>query len=44
MPLGAAALAGTSYPINRERTAELARKPTENSLDSVLTEILVSSF
>ena len=23
MPLGSAALAGTSYPINRERTAEL---------------------
>ena len=37
MPLGAAALAGTSYPINRERTAELLGfdKPTENSLDSV---------
>ena len=36
-PLGAAALAGTSYPINRERTAELLGfdKPTENSLDSV---------
>ena len=33
----AAALAGTSYPINRERTAELLGfdKPTENSLDSV---------
>jgi argininosuccinate lyase len=36
-PLGAAALAGTSYPINRKRTAELLGfdKPTENSLDSV---------
>lgn len=36
-PLGAAALAGTTYPINRERTAELLGfdKPTENSLDSV---------
>ena len=36
-PLGAAALAGTSYPINRELTAELLGfdKPTENSLDSV---------
>ena len=36
-PLGAAALAGTSYPINRERTAALLGfdRPTENSLDSV---------
>jgi argininosuccinate lyase len=36
-PLGAAALAGTSYPINREQTAELLGfdRPTENSLDSV---------
>ena len=36
-PLGAAALAGTTYPINREFTAsELGfTRPTENSLDSV---------
>lgn len=36
-PLGAAALAGTTYPINRELTASLLHfdKPTENSLDSV---------
>ena len=36
-PLGAAALAGTTYPINRQFTAsELGfSKPTENSLDSV---------
>ncbi len=36
-PLGAAALAGTTFPINRELTAELLGfdKCTENSLDSV---------
>ncbi|MEK9764931.1 MAG: argininosuccinate lyase, partial [Thalassolituus sp.] len=37
MPLGAAALAGTTYPIDRHYTAELLgfEAPTENSLDSV---------
>jgi argininosuccinate lyase len=37
MPLGAAALAGTTYPIDREFTArELAfERPAENSLDAV---------
>jgi argininosuccinate lyase len=36
-PLGAAALAGTTFPIDRELSAELLgfAKPTENSLDSV---------
>ena len=36
-PLGAAALAGTTYPIEREQTAAALGfdKPTENSLDSV---------
>ncbi|KAA1189198.1 argininosuccinate lyase [Pseudohalioglobus sediminis] len=36
-PLGAAALAGTTYPIDREQTAAALGfdKPTENSLDSV---------
>ncbi len=36
-PLGAAALAGTTYPIDREHTASALGfdKPTENSLDSV---------
>jgi argininosuccinate lyase len=36
-PLGAAALAGTTYPIDRYLTASLLGfdKPTENSLDSV---------
>jgi len=36
-PLGAAALAGTSFPIDRHRTADALgfAKPTDNSLDSV---------
>ncbi len=36
-PLGAAALAGTTYPIDRHLTAQLLgfEAPTENSLDSV---------
>ncbi|RCL02945.1 MAG: argininosuccinate lyase [Candidatus Tokpelaia sp. JSC161] len=36
-PLGAAALAGTSFPINRFMTANLLgfREPTRNSIDSV---------
>ena len=36
-PLGAAALAGTTYPIDRQFTADALffDKPTENSLDSV---------
>jgi argininosuccinate lyase len=36
-PLGAAALAGTTYPIDRHYSAELLGfdRPTENSLDSV---------
>ncbi|HXK57248.1 MAG TPA: argininosuccinate lyase, partial [Gammaproteobacteria bacterium] len=37
MPLGAAALAGTSYPIDRHYSARLLgfERPSENSLDSV---------
>ena len=37
MPLGAAALAGTTYPINRQYTAELLgfAMPANNSLDAV---------
>ena len=36
-PLGAGALAGSTHPLNRYRTAELLgfAKPTDNSLDSV---------
>jgi argininosuccinate lyase len=36
-PLGAAALAGTTFPIDRDYTAKALgfRKPTENSIDSV---------
>ena len=36
-PLGAGALATTTYPIDRQRTSDLLgfKKPTENSLDSV---------
>jgi len=37
MPLGAAALAGTTYPLDRHHTAELLGfdRPAENSLDAV---------
>ncbi|KAA0017154.1 argininosuccinate lyase [Salinicola corii] len=37
LPLGAAALAGTTYPIDRHVTAELLgfERPSENSLDTV---------
>jgi argininosuccinate lyase len=37
MPLGAAALAGTTYPIDRDHTARLLGfdRPAENSLDAV---------
>ncbi len=37
MPLGAAALAGTSYPLDRNMTADLLRfdAPSRNSLDAV---------
>jgi argininosuccinate lyase len=46
MPLGSAALAGTSYPIDREMTAELLGfdRPGYNSLDSVSDRDFVIEF
>jgi argininosuccinate lyase len=45
-PLGAAALAGTTYPIDREYTAKLLGfdRPTANSLDSVSDRDFVIEF
>ena len=46
MPLGAAALAGTSYPIDRQYTADLLDfdSPCENSLDAVSDRDFVIEF
>ena len=46
MPLGSAALAGTSYPINRAKTAELLgfNVISENSLDAVSDRDFVIEF
>jgi argininosuccinate lyase len=45
-PLGSAALAGTTYPIDRKMTAEALgfREPTENSIDSVSSRDNVSEL
>ncbi|MEM7506898.1 MAG: argininosuccinate lyase [Pseudomonadota bacterium] len=45
-PLGAAALAGTSFPIDREMTAEALGffRPTRNSMDSVSDRDFVLEF
>ncbi len=46
MPLGSAALAGTTYPINREYTAELLNfsKVSGNSMDSVADRDFIIEF
>ncbi len=45
-PLGACALAGTSFPIDREATAKLLgfKQVTENSIDSVADRDFVTEF
>ncbi len=45
-PLGAAALAGTTYPIDRRMTAEALgfKEPTENSIDTVSSRDNVSEL
>jgi len=46
MPLGAAALAGTTYPIDRQYTAELLNFPsiTANSMDTVADRDFILEF
>ncbi len=46
MPLGSGALAGTSYPIDRDITCELLEfdRPCENSLDGVSDRDFVAEF
>lgn len=46
MPLGSGALAGTSYPIDRELTCELLEfdRPCENSLDGVSDRDFVAEY
>ena len=46
MPLGSGALAGTSYPIDRDMTCKLLKfdRPCENSLDGVSDRDFVAEF
>lgn len=46
MPLGSAALAGTTYPLDREYTGEILcfRKISENSIDSVSDRDFIMEF
>ncbi len=46
MPLGAAALAGTTYPLDREFTSKVLgfEKPSDNSIDSVSDRDFVMEF
>ncbi|MFH1154329.1 MAG: argininosuccinate lyase [Pseudomonadota bacterium] len=46
MPLGSAALAGTTYPLDRQYTTELLgfQRPSDNSMDSVADRDFIMEF